>query len=368
MSQSIMEAFKAIQDIKIYTKEKFVENNFLQNAKKFEQNHFIFGLMGKLPRVILEIISVFVGLIFIIFILNSNTEFDNEILSILALFAIGIIRFIPAFNAVTVSINYLKIFKASIKLLSNELENYKMKEKENNTINQDFEANSKNKSYIYLDKVAFDYGKDSSFKLYPLTLKFKKGKKIAIMGKTGSGKSTLNYLLAGLLDPSSGNIYHKGKNIKKISKSWEEKIGYVSQNIFLFNTSIKNNITMFSSKKKIDKKKLKIALKISNIEDKIESLKDGIESIVGVDGLNFSGGERQRIAIARAVYKNPEILFLDEFTSAIDSKTRSNILDNLFKYFKNKSIVLVTHDSSVSKKCDNKYYLINGILKNNKFA
>ena len=366
MSQSIMEAFRAIQDIKIYNKEKFVEDNFLKNVNKFEQNHFIFGLMGKLPRVILEIVSVFVGLIFIIFTLNLNTEFDKQTLSMLALFAIGIIRFIPAFNAVTVSINYMKIFKASTKLLTNELMSYEIKKKKFSVIDKSFKENSSNKAYIFLEKVSFNYDDEGSFKMDPITIKFKKGKKIAIMGKTGSGKSTLNFLLSGLLEPISGNIYHKGKNIRKIQKNWKAKIGYVSQNIFLFNTSIKNNITMFSAEKKIDQNKLKIALKIANIEGKIKSLKDGINSIVGVDGLNFSGGERQRIAIARAIYKDPEILFLDEFTSAIDSKTQSMIMYQLLRYFKNRTIIMVTHDHKIGKQCNEIYFLNNGILKKNK--
>ncbi len=363
MSQSIMEAFKAIQDIKIYNKELYVKKNFLENVNKFEQNHFLFGLLGKLPRVILEIISVLVGLVFIFFILKSNITLNYELLSVLALFAIGIIRFIPAFNAVAVSLNYLKIFKASIKLLIRELENFKYIDHENNFLSKNYKLKSKNKSYLYLENISFNYDKFSSFKIKPFSFKINKGKKIAIVGKTGSGKSTFNYIFTGLIKPKSGNIFYRGNNIQKIKEKWKKKIGYVSQNIFLFNSSIKNNITMFSDDRSVDQKKLNIALKISNLEEKISSIKHGINSLVGVDGLSLSGGERQRVAIARAIYKNPEILFLDEFTSAIDNKTRSKLLRQLFKFFKKKTIVLITHDLNIAKKCDEIYLINNGLIK-----
>ena len=363
MSQSIMEAFKAIQDIKIYNKELYVKKNFLENVNKFEQNHFLFGLLAKLPRVVLEIISIFVGLIFIFFILKSNASLNYELLSVLALFAIGIIRFIPAFNAVAVSLNYLKIFKASIKLLVRELKNFEKVDLENNVINKDYKPNSINRSYLYLENISFNYDEFSSFKIKPFSFQIKKGKKIAIMGKTGSGKSTFNYIFTSLIKPKSGNIFYCGNNIQKINVKWKRKIGYVSQNIFLFNSSIKDNITMFSNDRSVDQKKLDIALKISNLNEKISSIKHGIDSLVGVDGLSLSGGERQRVAIARAIYKDPEILFLDEFTSAIDNKTRANILQKLFKFFEKKTIVLITHDLNIAKKCDEIYFINNGSIK-----
>lgn len=363
MSQSIIETFRAIQDIKIYNKEKYVQKNFMENVNKFEQNHFIFGLMGKLPRVVLEIISVLVGLIFILAIINSNVQFDNDTLVLLAFFAIGIIRFIPAFNAVTVSINYLKIFKASVKLLVNEIKKFNYINSQNQIIRDDFKLNSKNKSYIYVDDISFDYGEDSPFKLQKFSFELKSGKKVAIVGKTGSGKSTFNYLLNGLITPKQGNIFYKGKNIEKIKKVWEKKIGYVSQNIFLFNSSIQNNITMFASKKNIDQKRLSKAVKISNLEEKIKSLSNGLDSMVGVDGLSLSGGERQRIAIARAIYKDPEILFLDEFTSSLDNKTKAKILQKLFRHFISKNIFLITHDLKIAKKCDEILHVNKGIIK-----
>ena len=127
---------------------------------------------------------------------------------------------------------------------------------------------------------------------------------------------------------------------------------------------------MYERKNTIDKKKLILALKISNLDKTIKKLKNGIETIIGVDSINFSGGEKQRIAIARAVYKFPDVLILDEFTSAIDDETKNVILKGLFSIFKRKNIIIITHDEKVANKCDQLYELNNSILKikNNRWA
>lgn len=368
IAQIILETFRSIQDIKIYKKENFVDDIFDNNVKKLEHNHFLFSIISKLPRIILEIIVVILGLTSVIFILNNEVQLDNQVLPLLALFVIGMVRFIPAFNSVTVSINYLKIFKASVILLSSELRYFKNNENKLKRYRKDFKKNSNNKNYIYLDKIQFEYKKNEPIFLKTINLEIKKGKKIAIMGKSGSGKSTLLHLITGLLNPSKGNIFFNGKNIEILKNNWNSKISYVSQNIFLFNSSILNNITMYERKNTIDKKKLILALKISNLDKTIKKLKNGIETIIGVDSINFSGGEKQRIAIARAVYKFPEVLILDEFTSAIDDETKNVILKSLFSIFKRKNIIIITHDEKVANKCDQVYELNNSILKikNNK--
>ena len=363
IAQIILETFRSIQDIKIYKKESFVNDIFQNNAKKLEHNHYIFSIISKLPRIILEVIVVILGLISVIFILNTEIKFNNQILPLLALFVIGMVRFIPAFNSVTVSINYLKVFKASVLLLSSELKYLFNNERKNKKLNYDFQKNSKNKSYLYLDKIEFEYNKDKPIFSKILNLQIKKGKKIAIMGKSGSGKSTLLHIITGLLNPKKGNVFFEGKNIKTLDKNWNSKISYVSQNIFLFNSSIINNITMYEKKNMINYKRLKLSLKISNLDKTINNLKNGIETIIGVDSLNFSGGEKQRIAIARAVYKFPEILILDEFTSAIDDETKNIIIKGLFSIFNKKNIILITHDTKVANKCDQLYYLKEGYLK-----
>ena len=138
IAQIILETFRSIQDIKIYKKENFVDDIFDNNVKKLEHNHFLFSIISKLPRIILEIIVVILGLTSVIFILNNEVQLDNQVLPLLALFVIGMVRFIPAFNSVTVSINYLKIFRASVILLSSELKYFKNNENKLKRYRKDF--------------------------------------------------------------------------------------------------------------------------------------------------------------------------------------------------------------------------------------
>ena len=192
-----------------------------------------------------------------------------------------------------------------------------------------------------------------------ISLNIKKGSTFGIIGPTGSGKSTLLQIMMGLLKPSSGNVYFNNSNISKINEEWIKNISYVSQNVFLLDDTVEKNITFNFDNLNVDKNKIEKALEIAELSTKILSLPNGIYEKVGVDGLKFSGGERQRLAIARAVYKEAPILFLDEFTSSLDVLTEEKILKNFKNHFSDKTIILITHRQNTIEKCDKLWELKN---------
>jgi ABC-type multidrug transport system fused ATPase/permease subunit len=165
--------------------------------------------------------------------------------------------------------------------------------------------------------------------------------------------------MMGLLKPSSGNVYFNNSNISKINQEWIKNISYVSQNVFLLDDTVEKNITFNFDNSNVDKNKIEKALEIAELSPKILSLPNGIYEKVGVDGLKFSGGERQRLAIARAVYKEAPILFLDEFTSSLDVLTEEKILKNFKNHFSDKTIILITHRQNTIEKCDKLWELKN---------
>ena len=183
-------------------------------------------------------------------------------------------------------------------------------------------------------------------------MSLKKGSIIGITGKTGSGKSTLFHLMLGLIKPKTGDIFYNGESIFNNLNGWREKIGYISQNVFLLDSSIKNNITFNFLDEAIDNKKLETAIDIAQLRKKIESLPNGINTNVGSDGLKLSGGERQRIALARALYRDPEIYFMDESTSALDVNTEKLILEAIKKDASQKTVILIAHRKTTLDKCD----------------
>ena len=168
--------------------------------------------------------------------------------------------------------------------------------------------------------------------------------------------------MLGLIKPTSGGVFYKSENIFHNLKMWRNEIGYISQNIYLLDGSIKKNIAFNFLDENIDEERLKFATEIANLSEKINSLKYGFDTQVGSDGLTFSGGERQRIAIARAIYGQPEIFFMDEFTSALDTKTEDKIILNFHKYLPNSTMIMIAHRKETIQKCDEVWKMEDGNL------
>ena len=192
-----------------------------------------------------------------------------------------------------------------------------------------------------------------------LNLRINQGEMNCIIGETGSGKSTLFNIMLGLLEPKSGNVFFNNENIKKDITKWYNSISLVSQDPYLFEASIKKNITFNIADETIDEEKLKNAIYTTALSETINKLPDGLDTQINTQAINLSGGEKQRIALARAIYKNSEILFLDEFTNAIDDETEKKIMQNL-KKLKNKTFIIISHKKNTIDQCDKVWRLDRG--------
>ena len=186
-----------------------------------------------------------------------------------------------------------------------------------------------------------------------------KDEKIAIIGETGLGKSTLVDIIAGLKRPSNGNVKIDNMNLsEEYTKSWIKKIAYVSQRVYLFNSSIRNNITFYSDDKKVDNKKLNEILKLVELDNFVKSKDEKELFSVGEFGSKVSGGQRQKIGIARALFSDRPIVIFDESTNSMDEATQKTILQNILA-FKNKTIIFITHSRNLAQKFDCIYRLEN---------
>ena len=284
----------------------------------------------------------------------------------LSLLVICVFRFIPAFNGITVSRYYMRLTTPSLNLLSKEIKAIDQFLNKNLNYSEKNENNKKNKidklNYFDIKNLSFSYSNNKIVKLNNINMSLKKGSVVGITGKTGSGKSTLFHLMLGLIRPNEGDIFYNQESIFSNLSKWREKIGYISQNIFLLDSSIKNNITFNFSNEAVDSKKLKKAIDISQLNEKITSLPNGMDTNVGSDGLKLSGGERQRIALARALYRDPEIYFMDESTSALDVNTEGLILEAIKKDVNGKTVILIAHRKATLDKCDEVLTLEDGSL------
>ncbi|HAQ61076.1 TPA: ABC transporter ATP-binding protein, partial [Candidatus Delongbacteria bacterium] len=205
---------------------------------------------------------------------------------------------------------------------------------------------------ISVKNLSFQYeGPESEFVLKDISLTVPQGKITAVVGTSGSGKTTLLKLLLGFYKPQKG-IIEVGKNDLEIinSNEWRKKCGVVMQEGFIFSDTIANNISI--SDEKPDKNKLKHAVHVANIEEFIETLPLGYNTKIGNDGHGLSQGQKQRILIARSVYKNPEFIFFDEATNALDANNEKIIMENLNQFFKGKTVIIVAHRLSTVKNAD----------------
>ena len=217
-----------------------------------------------------------------------------------------------------------------------------------------------NSADIRFDKVSFDYDVRRSI-IKDISFTVPNGKKVAIVGPTGAGKSTISRLLFKFYDPNAGAIYINNININKVSQeSLRQLIGVVPQDTVLFNDTIYYNIAY--GKIEATEEEVISAAKNSDIHDFISALPDGYETIVGERGLKLSGGEKQRVAIARTILKNPKIFFFDEATSALDSSTEKEIQKNLENVSRNKTTLIIAHRLSTAANADNIIVLDKGVI------
>ena len=207
---------------------------------------------------------------------------------------------------------------------------------------------------IYFQDVSFSYGNDSRFKLAGLNIVFQPNRVTALVGASGAGKSTILKLLLKYAPPISGEILIDNISLKSMDdKHWRNRVAVVMQEGRIFSDSILNNITESVSEKPLDNARLLKSLKLSNLEIIVNSLAKGIHTEVGKNGIQLSGGEKQRLLIARAIYKDAPILILDEATSALDSENERQIIDNLNEFFRERTVIMIAHRLSTVRNADN---------------
>jgi len=327
--------------IKIYKKSDRLMRYRMADSK-FIAGFPRYGIEG-LGLILLSLISVFM-------VKNSNLE----VLPLLGAFALGAQRLLPSLQQTFSSWAGIKSNSQSV-LKVIKMTNLPVTKIQNKRIDI-----IKFKNSLKLLNIYFKYS--DSYIFENINLEINKGEKIVILGATGSGKSTIIDLMMGLIKPKKGSLLVDNVEIYKNKKylySWRKNISHVPQNIFLLDSTIKNNITFGRHSNEIDYDKLNQSIKIAQLEEFLNSTKDGIETIVGERGSKLSGGQCQRIGIARALYRGSDILFLDEATSALDSQTEKKILSSLFKK-KELTIIMVTHRRTYLSKVDRVVELKNG--------
>ena len=350
-NKTIIESLNGIKDIKILNIGGTFLKKFNEITKEFAIINTNYTTISQFPRYMLELISIY-GIFILMFVLIFQNQDSNYIITTLGIFVAGIFRLIPNVNKIIVSLQNLKYSLPSLNSIILELNS-------NVILNNNY-SKRKNKltASIRLNNISFNYDNKENI-LKNLNLEIKKGEVIGISGESGSGKSTLADILMGIQKPTSGQILVDGKNINQNPIN----IGYVPQKVFFIDGNIKQNIGFGISDSLIKISKVNKCIEISQLTKFINSLDKGVYTEIGENGLMISGGQQQRIGIARAFYRDPEVLVLDESTSALDDKTQDEFL-NFLKTLKGKiTMILISHQLKKVNFCDKKYKVEKGNLK-----
>lgn len=351
-----MEGLGGIKLWKLLMKEDFftrkIESANLKKARVYANNNIV----AQLPRYYFELIFV-IGIIFFILILFKSDKDFSYFLSTFSVFVASMVRVIPSINKVVSSIQNIQFNLPVVDELYNHTQTFSSDRVREIQIKKSISFNNK----ITIKNLSYSYDK-STIIFENLNMEIEKGSMIGIVGGSGVGKSTFTDVLVGLLRQSSGEILVDNEDISNCLSSWKRMIGYVPQNVYLTDDTIINNISF--GEKCIDLDMIQTVIKDSMLSDHIDNLKEGLNTKVGERGSNLSGGQIQRIGIARSLYHNPSLLIFDEATSALDSKTEEEILKTLCVLRENgMTIIVISHNDSTLKYCDKKYKLTNKKFK-----
>lgn len=355
--KSITQSFDNIKDIIIKKKINFFFSEFKKNTKSVTEASMFGGFYKTLPKLLIEQLIIILFILYFFYYYNFQSLDDNFFSKLIFLGAI-LIRLIPGLIRISTSYQAIKFASTPAEKiyqffsLNKKIEIDKNRKIEFNKLIEFKNLNYKFKGYN--EKV-----------LNSLNIKIEKNQIIGVVGKTGSGKTTFLDIFLGLLKPTDGKIFIDGKDFTfDLNQSgWHQKIGYVAQNVTLIDDSIKNNIALGTIESEIDKDQINKVIKGANLEEYIKELPDGIETMVGEKGIKLSGGQIQRIGIARAIYSNPEILCFDEATSSLDYETENEILKTILSVKKNKTVIIIAHRLKTIENCDQIIELESGKVK-----
>lgn len=356
----VMESITAIKELILYEVKDYFQKKQLKEKINVGNIYRHYIVLNSLPRILLELLII--SIISLIIIINSNKDL-NSLIPTLSLFALCAIRMLPSATKIVTVIQAIKYKSPVIYKMYDLIKNNENFNKNLLEINKNLPHGNYDKNKYVLKNVSFSHINSNKKIFENLTICFEKGKFYGLIGASGTGKSTLVNLLLSFLKPSAGNIELDGIDISKYKIDWKSKVGYVPQSIFLLDESIINNVAFGVVEEKIDMNKVKKSIDAVQLTDFVNNLDNGYKTVVGERGSKISGGQAQRLGIARALYNDPDILILDESTNNLDIDVENKILNDLQKLKDTKTIIFITHRENPLIYCDEIYEIINGNAK-----
>lgn len=353
-----IQSIYGLKDVKVLHREEFFVRNYYESGAIGADVARNYAVFNNLPRLLIETIFMASMLLFIMLYMLRGGNI-TVLIPQLSAFAVAGIRVMPGTNRINTYLSEIAYSQPCLDYLYENL-TANMKMDVNGSVTglargggaQTQEVRTHLQDKIVLDHITYAYPNTEKNIFTDAHMEVKKGQSVGIMGPSGAGKSTVVDILLGLLRVQAGTITCDGVNIFDHYADWLSKIGYIPQSIYLIDESIRDNIAFGIDADKIDDRRIWEVLEEAQLKEFVEELPEGLDTTIGDRGVRISGGQRQRLGIARALYHNPEILVFDEATSALDNDTEKAVMDAINNFHGRKTMVIIAHRLNTIAKCD----------------
>lgn len=364
MYKAIQQAMGGIKEVKVMGRERFFSDVYAEAGTESVRLNCRYSIINAIPARLIETLCM-CTILGIIAVKIACGDDLTAVVPSLSAFAIAAIRLLPRANSINGCINTITYNMPSLEALYDDLTESDREEAERQKMIEEKKRRHKavgpgNERHIFARDLTYTYPNKQEPVLKNVNLTIRDGETVGIVGVTGAGKTTLVDLLLGLLKPDSGTVCYGAMDIYEDYTQWQKHIGYIPQNIYLVDDTVRNNVALGVEEEKIDEDAVWQALENAQLADFVRSLENGLDTIIGERGVRISGGQRQRIGIARALYYDPEILFFDEATSSLDNETETAVMESINTLGSRKTMIIVAHRLTTLRDCDHIYKVENG--------
>lgn len=350
----ILQPVTGIKDVKVAAKEDFCTDRYRERATEYANYQVQNNVLTGLPKMLIETVAI-VGILAYIGASMAAGVDMGSLIPLISAFALAAMRLLPSVNRVNTYIANIAYYEPALNYIYDNVDTKAMRDQEMIDAERKSNPNTnvvKLEKEIRLNNITFAYPNTEKNIFTDADMVIPVGKSVGVVGPSGSGKTTIIDILLGLLKVQKGNITSDGQDIFNNYEGWLSHVGYIPQSIYMLDASIKENIAFGVEADKIDEKRVWEVLEQAQMKEFVEAQPEGLDSQIGERGVRISGGQRQRLGIARALYHNPELLIFDEATSALDNDTETAIMEAVDALHGQKTLVIIAHRLRTIENCD----------------